>query len=166
MSGKQPVRLILFLVNGTHYALVINNICEVLGRASITPVPMVNPLLSGAMHYNGRIIPVFNMHKMLGYPACEDSVPKRREGKCVIVVNYEDRFTGLEADRTLDIVESESLRIKTVILKDFYSAIEGVGTAAEGAFFLLNTGKVLEADKPFELEVQSHILDRIKEGPK
>jgi purine-binding chemotaxis protein CheW len=160
-SGKTSLKVIVFSVRGTEYALLVDNIFEIIVKNVLTPVPQVPEFVKGATVYRDRIIPVFDTAAVLGY-AKSPGIPDKYT---VIVINHDGRFIGLEADKVTEIVETAGVTLKTVIVRDLESGIEGVGIFNNRRFFLLNTNKVLNARKSFDRQVQDVIIKKLEGDP-
>jgi chemotaxis signal transduction protein len=161
---RKPLRVILFSLSGTEYALIVDSIFEIIVRNSLSPVPRTRRFIRGAVAYKDRIIPVFDAAAILGHPP--SLTPKEKH--TILIVNSQGRFLGLEADRVLDIVETSSVTFRTVVARDLDTAIEGVGVL-EGApfrgkkvFFLLNVKKLIAADEPFDIKIQDIVQRKLE----
>lgn len=163
-SNQKPLRVIIFSLRGTEYALIVDNIFEIIVRNLLSPVPRTRRFIRGAVAYKERIIPVFDVATILGHSSAQ--IPKEKH--TILVVNNKGRFLGLEADAVLDIVEASSVTLKTVVARDLDSAIEGVGVLKEGqsqgkrTFFLLNMGKLIATDEPFDIKIQDVVLRKLE----
>ncbi|GEM_PF-6969575 len=156
---KKNLRIIVFTVKGTEYALIVDNIFEIIVRNTLTPVPQTSRFIKGAIAYKDKIIPVFDTAGILGHPETISETAKHT----VIVVNYQGRFLGLEADSVTDIVESDSVTLHAVVVKEMGSAIEGIGVSGNRFFFLLNTEKIITTKEPFDIKIQDVILKKMEE---
>ena len=168
----RPLRVILFNIKGDCFGIVNNSVSEVIVNNRLTPAPRIHPFLAGAMPFQGRIIPVLDLPGLLGR-GCGSGDQSARSGDAghgdagsgktqVIVLTYEGRFIGLTTDGVDDIYDLESLKIKTVIVRDYNSAIDGVGSLNERLFFLLNAEKIITAEKAFDREVETLVLEKMQ----
>ncbi len=160
-TDKLSFKVIIFPIHGTEYAFLTDNIFEIIIKKFLTPVPQVSEFVTGATVYRDRIIPIYNTSAVLGYPDSA-SLPGKHT---IILVNHGDRFVGLEVDKVTDIMETSGVTLKTVIVRDLESGIEGIGIFNDRRFFLLNTNKVLNAKKSFDRQVQDVIIKKLEGDP-
>lgn len=156
------IKLVVFTLGQTNYAIVSDNVLEIVDSVAITPVPNINQFVEGAYNFKSRIIPIFDLKKIVGM-----EVPNNNnEAHKILIMTYEDRLIGFKIDEVVDIFHLASFQLKTVILKNFHSGIEGIGEIQSLLFFYLNIEKIIQSKKPFELEAQDYIIKEYKEAKK
>lgn len=156
------IKLVVFTLGQTNYAIVSDNVLEIVDSGTITHVPNINQFVEGAYNFKSRIIPIFDLKKIVGM----DMSTKNNEAHKILIMTYEDRLIGFKIDDVVDIFHLASFQLKTVILKNFHSGIEGIGEIQSLLFFYLNIEKIIQSKKPFELEAQDYIIKEYKEAKK
>jgi twitching motility protein PilI len=78
--------------------------CEVLGGIPVNPLPNVVPWLSGLLNLRGNLVPVFDLHRVLGEEAADSQ--KRR----LFVIGRGDKAAAVWIDGLPEIKESGQLR--------------------------------------------------------
>jgi len=95
-----------FLVGGECFAVESAGVTEVLRDGRITRVPHAPEAVLGLLHLRGRIVPVIDMRRRLGFPA------KTVAGRTHLVLRVQDDWYSLLVDEMLDVVEVAANRIE------------------------------------------------------
>jgi len=107
-SSPQPVtgRHCCFLVGGECFAVDSAGVTEVLRDGRITRVPHAPEAVLGLLHLRGRIVPVIDMRRRLGFPDGDVA------GRTHLVLRVQDDWYSLLVDEMLDVVEVDAGRIE------------------------------------------------------
>jgi len=100
-------RYCCFLVGDNCFAVASDSIAEVLRDGRITRVPHAAEAVLGLLHLRGRIVPVIDMRRRLGFAA---SPPEA--GRTHVVVPLNGEFYSFLVDEMLDVVEVAEDRIE------------------------------------------------------
>ena len=92
------VKHVLFLLNGTRYAVPMANVLELQRLPRITPLPSVPEWLRGVTNLRGEVLSVVDLHSLLGSPVAETTASQR-----LIVVRslLEEISTGWIVDQVV-----------------------------------------------------------------
>lgn len=103
MNGRPNLsagaELITVIVGGQLFALDIQQVREIRGWTTSTPLPKAPPYVLGVINLRGAVLPVLNLATRLGLPASE---PKT--SSVVIVVDLGSKTVGLLVDAVCDIL--------------------------------------------------------------
>ena len=89
-----------FLVGGDCFAVPSASVAEVLRDGRITRVPHAPEAVLGLLHLRGRIVPVIDMRRRLGFPVSILSANPTH-----LVLRLHDDWYSLLVDEMLDVIE-------------------------------------------------------------
>lgn len=93
--------LLTVYISGQEFGIPILQIQDVLGEQHVTPVPLSNSVIDGALNLRGRIVTSINVRKRLGLPEIADA---RRMS---VVVEYDHELFSLLIDKVGDVIKLE-----------------------------------------------------------
>jgi purine-binding chemotaxis protein CheW len=101
MQPDQPqqVQWLTFRLQGDEYALAVADVVEVLSMVALTRMPEARPWLAGMLNLRGRIVPVIDLRRRLGFPVRPIGLDTP-----VIVVHACDRPVGLIVDEMTEVL--------------------------------------------------------------
>ena len=95
------VTLVVFEIAGQRYALPLRAVVRVVRAVEVTALPHAPATIYGAINVQGRVIPVLNMRKQLGYP--ERALDLNDE---FLIVQVLQRWLALWVDTVSDVIET------------------------------------------------------------
>jgi len=132
------------------YGLAILKVREIIGLMDITRVPCTEEFMSGVINLRGKVIPVIDLRLKFGMAKCQTT-----EQTVIIVVQYSfhgrNMTMGLLVDQVLEVLSIEGSHIEPP--PEFggsqlrYDFILGVGKADKRVIFLLDIGRILNAEE-------------------
>ena len=141
--GEGILQLVSFRLGEEEYALDVMNVHEINRISEVTRVPKAPYFVEGVMNLRGKILPVINLRKLLGFPPLTAVTEDMR----MIVVSAEGSLAGLtvdEVDQVLRIPKSRVEEQKDLgIGKSLGDFIQGVAHMEERLVTLLDIGKLL-----------------------
>lgn len=72
-TATQTRHYISFSLADELFVIDVQQVVQVMQATSFTPVPQAPDFLKGVTNFNGKIIPVVNLHQKFGFKATEDS---------------------------------------------------------------------------------------------
>jgi len=93
-TPAQEIELLSFLLRGEEYAVMVDDVREVLRVRDLTLLPNVPDYILGVTSLRGTILPVIDLGRRLGLAAGE-----RDEKSRIVVVSIDDERMGLHVDR-------------------------------------------------------------------
>jgi purine-binding chemotaxis protein CheW len=119
-----PLDLLVFSTGGEQYGLDVRYVLEVFPLGDMTPVPGGAPaFLVGVVNLRGRILPVLNLHRLLGVPSASVDDSRR-----VVAVEAEGKRFGLAAAVALGTrrVDAVALTVPASLGVDLRELIRGI----------------------------------------
>jgi chemotaxis signal transduction protein len=121
--------LLAFSLGGEPYAMRLTEISSVVSGRPITPVPDAGAALLGFAGFRGTIVPVYDLHVLLGRPPCETPRWLAMAAAAPVVLAFETfdghlrvatdsvmpREGGEQADRLVREVVADGHRVRSVV---------------------------------------------------
>jgi purine-binding chemotaxis protein CheW len=95
-----------FLVGGECFAVEAAGVAEVLRDGRVTRVPHAPEAVLGLLHLRGRIVPVIDLRRRLGFPEAPAA------GRTHLVLRVGDDWYSLLVDEMVDVLEIDPDRIE------------------------------------------------------
>ena len=96
---RSPLDLACFRVNGRTCALNVMGIREIVRDAPVTPIPQAPPAIEGVVDLAGRVLPVFDLGRLLGGAA----VPCTEDSR-IAVLSRAGRVLGMRVEAAVDVL--------------------------------------------------------------
>lgn len=106
-SSDTATRHCCFLVGDECFAVPSASVAEVIRDSRLTRVPKAPESVLGLLHLRGRIVPVIDMRRRLGFSAGPENA-----GRTHLVLLLNDDWYSLMVDEMLDVVEVPAERIE------------------------------------------------------
>ena len=120
-------QLVLFDLATEHYAIDSMNVREIIRMQTITKIPGAPMSVEGVVNLRGKVTPVLDLRKRLGFPVSENTRETR-----IVVVEVDGQDVGLIVDGV-----SEVLRIPVSVIEPTSTIV-----AAEEADYILGVAKL------------------------
>jgi chemotaxis-related protein WspB len=98
--------VLTFQVGSTRLALDVGRVREVVPRVRLQPVACGPPWLTGVFVYRGQVVPVIDLHRLVGNDEC----PAHLSTRIILVphvIDGEQRLAGLLAAQVADVRDIE-----------------------------------------------------------
>jgi chemotaxis-related protein WspB len=98
--------VLTFQVGSTRLALDVRRVREVVPRVRLQPVACGPPWLTGVFVYRGQVVPVIDLHRLVGNEEC----PAHLSTRIILVphlIDGEQRLVGLLAAQVADVRDIE-----------------------------------------------------------
>lgn len=145
-------RCIVFTLNGTRYAVAMENVLEVDTLPAVTPIPNVPDWVEGVTNLRGEIISVVDLRRFLSLDAAEAD---RSQRLLVIKSHRSEVTTSLVVDRVIglrsfpaDAVTEPAAPIETNVAP----FLAGVVEHEEGLLAVLNVERLIGCDEMRQFE--------------
>lgn len=150
LGAQLAGKYMTFKLANEEYGLEILRVREIIGLMDITRVPCTEAYMRGVINLRGKVIPVIDLRLKFSMEPCPTT-----DQTVIIVVQYalHGRTTtmGLLVDQVLEVLSIPAAAIEpppefgsTMVRNDF---IRGIGKADKRVIFLLDTGRILNADE-------------------
>jgi purine-binding chemotaxis protein CheW len=94
-----------FRLDGQHYAVLLNQVSEVIRDGAPTPVPGAAPDLLGICHLRGHIVPVMDGRCRMGL---KDAAPSDPSAVRIVVFAHEAHRVGLRVDAVGELLQPKA----------------------------------------------------------
>lgn len=138
----QELEMLSFRLGAEEYAVLVDDVKEVLKRRDLTPVPNAPDYILGVTALRGPILPVIDLSKRLGLPA-----PVQDRKSRILVLNVNDEQTGVLVDRVTGVVKIQPDAIRPVpeSIEGGSEFLKGIARKDEKLYILLDIEKTLGA---------------------
>lgn len=96
MEQKQ---LVTFRLGGEYFGIQINQVAEIIEIENVTSVPEAGASLDGLIDLRGAVIPLVNLHRLLGLPQPES------EAKMALIMNREESPVAIRVEEVSEIIQ-------------------------------------------------------------
>jgi purine-binding chemotaxis protein CheW len=139
----QEIEMLAFRLGSEEYALLVEQVREVIKVWEITSVPNTPEYVLGVISLRGKVLPVVDLCKRLGLP------PGVSGGKArIIVVSLDDEETGLIVERVTGVFRLSPDDIRpapdTIALGAGAEFLRGIARKNDKLYILLDIEKAVE----------------------
>ncbi len=136
------IEMLSFRLGTEEYAVMIDEVKEVLKDRDLTPVPNAPDFILGVMALRGPVLPVIDLCRRLGLPS-----GRRDDRSRIVVVSLNDEEAGLMVDRVTGVVRisSEAVRPAPETIEHGAEFLKGIARKDDRLFILLDIGKTITA---------------------
>lgn len=147
VSAGTPLRLVVFLIDGTRYALALSIVERVLPMVAVTPVPGAPSVILGAINLGGHVVVVADLRRRL-------DLPPRDWGPAAHLL------MGRTARRTLAVPIDDVLGVSEVAPEEVTPGavfarprhVAGIVALADGLLFIHDLDAFLSLDEEQQLD--------------
>jgi purine-binding chemotaxis protein CheW len=138
----QELEMLSFRLAGEEYAVLVEDVKEVLKNRELTPVPNAPDHILGVTSLRGPILPVVDLCKRLGLPG-----GLRDEKSRILVLTVNDEDAGIVVDRVTGVVriQSDSIRPVPETIERGAEYLKGIARREDKLYILLDIEKALGA---------------------
>jgi purine-binding chemotaxis protein CheW len=107
------IQMVTFCVEKENYAVSVSEVKEIILPIDTFPVPGMRDPVKGVINLRGEIVPVLDIHSILGVPKIVKEVSsKNSKKKRFIILDSEDGGVGFEVDRVMEVVKFREDKIQ------------------------------------------------------
>lgn len=140
----QAGQYLTFILNAQAYGMPIATVCEINRLIQISPVPQMPEFVSGVMNLRGKVVPVVDLGRRLGFGPTAPS-----KETCIIVIEGEKGQVGNIVDRVCGVVELSAEQIQPpphLSGGTQVSFVTGLGQEDGGVIVLVDAAAVLSTE--------------------
>ena len=137
----KPGQYLTFMLKNQTYGMPIATVCEINRLIQISPVPQMPEFVSGVMNLRGKVVPVVDLGRRLGFGAMEAS-----KDSCIIVIEGIHSQVGNIVDSVCGVVELSVSQIQAppqLGLTAQQSFVTGLGQDEGRVIILVDAAEVL-----------------------
>ncbi|MEZ4600001.1 MAG: chemotaxis protein CheW [Syntrophotaleaceae bacterium] len=132
VEDTQKDKFLTFRVADEDYGIAIRHVTEIIGIQKITVVPDMPSFIKGVINLRGKVIPVMDVRSRFCLSGREYD-----ERTCIVVVNVDDRATGLVVDRVNEVADIPEEQVEA----------PPAGAQSGSGNFILGLGKIGDSVK-------------------
>jgi purine-binding chemotaxis protein CheW len=160
---EEPIRQFVgFRLANEDYAIAITKIREIILMKPITRLPQVPDSIEGLINLRGTVIPIINLRKRFGMPACPFDDETR-----TIVVTIQDKTVGCIVDEVTQVMRITADQFQPVpisMASVARSYIAGLARLDDRLLILLDIDRLFGEDE-VELDLASNSNSRSTPTP-
>ncbi len=138
---EEAVEVLLFSLAGEQFAMPLEHLREISRVGPITVLPGLPPPVLGATGLRGEVLPVLNLHRLLGLEEAGITDDSR-----LLVVQHEAVAAALLADRVADIATiSKETLLPPPVAEETPTFLQGIAHEGQETTRLLDLTRLLEA---------------------
>jgi purine-binding chemotaxis protein CheW len=126
-EDTQRDKFLTFRLAEEDYGIAIRHVTEIIGIQKITEVPDMPNFIKGVINLRGKVIPVMDVRARFKLASREYD-----ERTCILVVNVDDRATGLVVDRVNEVADIPGEQVEPA----------PAGGKGASSSFILGLGKI------------------------
>ncbi|MBE6051327.1 MAG: purine-binding chemotaxis protein CheW [Clostridium sp.] len=148
---EKEMKILIFSLNGEHYATDITDVERILGYSEPTKMPDVPEFVEGVINYGDEILPILNLNKKFRFS--NDNKIDDEEKKIIVIKRVENKF-GVIVDVVYEVTDISSEifekapEITSAVSKNY---IKGLVKLDGKIIILLDIDKVLSEDEEEEI---------------
>lgn len=142
--GNNEIKILIFELNGEHYATDIKEVERILGYQEPTVLPDAPSFVEGVINYEESILPIISLSKKFNFG--ED---KENENRKIIVVKREENKFGIIVENVYEVrdVDSDLMEAAPPITATIDKAyIRGLIRLEDYIVILLDLEKILSSE--------------------
>jgi len=140
-EDTQKDKFLTFFLADEDYGIAIRHVTEIIGIQKITEVPDMPNFIKGVINLRGKVIPVMDVRARFRLASREYD-----ERTCIVVVNVDDRATGLVVDRVNEVADIPGEQVEPAPSGGkgaSSSFILGLGKIGDSVKILLDVNRLL-----------------------
>ena len=140
---QEEMKILIFELNGEHYATDILDVERILGYVQTTEMPDAPSFVEGVINYEDSILPIISLNKKFKFKF--NSTCNKEQTK-IIVVKREEKKYGVVVDNVYEVtdINKESFETAPTITNQVSQKyIRGLVKLKDKIVILLNMGNIL-----------------------
>lgn len=146
-SGRPPVALVTFVVEGARYAVPLSSAERAFRMVALSPLPGSPRVVLGGINLQGQAVAVVDLRRRFGLPAREYGVAAR-----LLVVRTPRRRLAIAADDVLGVSEVDAEAITSRTSLPGAGTVAGVAALPDGLLILQDVDAFLTLDEERQLD--------------
>jgi len=150
MNQEKILQLVTFKVDNEEFAVDILKVQEINKMIDITRIPNAPPFVEGVINLRGKIIPIVDLRKRLGFGGKEYDKSTR-----IIVIELDGMVLGFIVDSVSEVLRISDATVEpppSLVAGVESDYIEGVGKLDNRLLILLELRKIFSDSDRKELE--------------
>ncbi|AFK85167.1 MULTISPECIES: chemotaxis protein CheW [Thermoanaerobacterium] len=143
MNELLDYQYVVYELCGEKYAIKINEVYEIIRLKKITYLYNSKSYLEGIINLRGKIVPVINIHRILGLENYSDTKSTR-----IVILRFNDELIGTIVDRVIQVAKFSDIQPTPETVDEIDgNYFEGLGITQDGEVIaIMKVDKLLNAE--------------------
>ena len=128
-ADDRTAKYLLFCSDDLLFGVTADYVVEIITNHTITPLPLVPGYIRGIINLRGQIIPIVDVHMLLGQPSSGDN--------CIIILNINDNMVGILVDTVQRMIDVEKDTLLPAPRQDIQHLVSGMCSLPDGQTMLV-----------------------------
>jgi purine-binding chemotaxis protein CheW len=135
------IEVLIFELEGLRFGVRSTCVREVVRAVALSQIPQAPPSLEGVLNLRGKVVPVLDVRKLLGFQA-----KAMDHADHLLVLQTEDFCLAIRVDRAIDLMRLSTEAGETLQSRES-PLIELVAKTADGLVDVINPARLLPDDE-------------------
>jgi purine-binding chemotaxis protein CheW len=132
-------KYLTFVSNGLGFAIISDNVLEIINDHFITHLPRVPDYIKGIINLRGQIVPIIDVRLRMGHPLAEHT-----KETCIIVITVNDNSIGLYVDKVLHMIDLTDDSISVPPVNNNQEFVSGITHLNNMVYLILDCEMLLK----------------------
>ena len=142
MAPGEEIPVVCFELAGELYAADVDHVREIIRPQEVSPVPKAPTFIEGMTNLRGKVVPVVNFRRLMGFPPQEQTKRTR-----VLIVEFNRQLVGAVVDGVSQVTRLPSGTIEPpshIVTRIDTAYLKGVAPVGEQLVIVLDLDRVLD----------------------
>jgi purine-binding chemotaxis protein CheW len=142
VAPSEEIPVVCFDIAGETYAADVDHVREIIRPAPMSPVPRAPAFIEGMLNLRGKVVPVVDFRRLMGFPPQEPSKRTR-----ILIVEFNHQLVGAIVDGVSQVTRLASASVEPpahIVSRIDTAYLKGVAPLGEQIAILLDLDRVLD----------------------
>jgi purine-binding chemotaxis protein CheW len=142
VAPDEEIPVVCFELAGELYAADVDHVREIIRPQEVSPVPRAPAFIEGMTNLRGKVVPVVNFRRLMGFPPQEPTKRTR-----VLIVEFNRQLVGAVVDGVSQVTRLPSGAIEPpshIVTRIDTAYLKGVAPVGEQLAIVLDMDRVLD----------------------
>ena len=147
-KAMNEIQLVVFDLASEHYGFDISDVREIMRMQNITKVPGAMSYVEGVINLRGKVLPVMDLRKRLGFKASEQTDESR-----IVIIDVTEGEVGVIVDAVTEVLRVPTSAIDTpssMVMQGSADYLRGIAKLADRLIILMDLNKLLASKADVE----------------
>jgi purine-binding chemotaxis protein CheW len=142
VAPDEEIPVVCFELAGELYAADVDHVREIIRPQDVSPVPKAPAFIEGMTNLRGKVVPVVNFRRLMGFPSQEQTKRTR-----VLIVEFNHQLVGAVVDGVSQVTRLPTTSIEPpshIVTRIDTAYLKGVAPVGEQIAIVLDMDRVLD----------------------
>jgi len=147
-KAMNEIQLVVFDLASEHYGFDISDVREIMRMQNITRVPGAMSYVEGVINLRGKVLPVMDLRKRLGFKASEQTDESR-----IVIIDVSEGEVGVIVDAVTEVLRVPTSAIDTpssMVMQGSADYLRGIAKLTDRLIILMDLNKLLASKADVE----------------